>query len=366
MSLSPRRYLSGPRLAASDAKWSPRVYLLARVAAGDGSAQAGGRVESEGSLSGDRKCDQALAAQTSIGGMPSRMSTQAATFRIVVAVDGSWQAQAAVRTVLVGPWPAETRVRAVIASKSVVPDRRSSAPLALDKSAAEGAARTRRTLGQRWPSAEAVVVDKAAVEGVLQEAKRFGADVIAVGWRGHGTAKRLLMGSVSRGVVRGAKCAVLVVRQLPRPVRSIVIGFDASSNAERAVQLVARLVAPPDGHVTLVSVAEILSPSSHGPVLGGIRATIAREVKRINAERARAARKALNRAAATLKRSGWRTHTRLRTGEPLRELMAAVGTAEPELLVVGARGTSGVRQLLLGSVAEGVLNRSPVPVLLAR
>jgi hypothetical protein len=31
-----------------------------------------------------------------------------------------------------------------------------------------------------------------------------------------------------------------------------------------------------------------------------------------------------------------------------------------------ARGTSGVRQLLLGSVAEGVLNRSPVPVLLAR
>ena len=67
-----------------------------------------------------------------------------------------------------------------------------------------------------------------------------------------------------------------------------------------------------------------------------------------------------------LKRSGWRTRTQLRTCEPLRELMAAVGTADPHLLVVGARGTSGVRQLLLGSVAEGVLNRSPCPVLLAR
>jgi nucleotide-binding universal stress UspA family protein len=54
------------------------------------------------------------------------------------------------------------------------------------------------------------------------------------------------------------------------------------------------------------------------------------------------------------------------TGEPLRELMAAVGTADPQLLVVGGRGTSGVRRLLLGSVAEGVLNRSRVPVLLAR
>jgi hypothetical protein len=43
-------------------------------------------------------------------------------------------------------------------------------------------------------------------------------------------------------------------------------------------------------------------------------------------------------------------------GEPLRELMAAVGTADPQLLVVGARGTSGVRQLLLGSVAEGAFD----------
>jgi nucleotide-binding universal stress UspA family protein len=149
-------------------------------------------------------------------------------------------------------------------------------------------------------------------------------------------------------------------------MRRIVIGFDGSPNSQRAVQLVAKLVAPPDGRVTLVSVAETLTPSSHGPAVGGIRSTIAREVRRINTERAKAATKALKRAAAELNRSGWRTYTQLRTGEPLRELMAAVGKADPQLLVVGARGTSGVRQLLLGSVAEGVLNRSPVPVLLAR
>ena len=174
------------------------------------------------------------------------------------------------------------------------------------------------------------------------------------------------MGSVSRGVVRGARCAVLVVRQRPRRVRRIVIGFDASPNAQRAVQLVGKLVAPPDGRVTLVSVGENLAPSSHGPSVGGIRSTIAREVRRINAEAARATMKALNRAAAELQRSGWRTRTQLWTGEPLRDLMTAVGDADPQLLVVGARGTSGVRQLLLGSVAEGVLNRSRVPVLLTR
>jgi nucleotide-binding universal stress UspA family protein len=287
-------------------------------------------------------------------------------FRIVVASDGSAHARAAVATTLVVPWPAETQVRAVIARQSRPPYSRSILLSALDGTADEDAAAARRTLARRWAGAEAIVVDEAAVTGILRQADRYRADVIAVGWRGHGTAKRLLMGSVSRGVVRAATCAVLVVRHRPRRVRRIVIGFDGSPNAQRAVQLVARLEAPPDGRVTLVSVAEILTPSSYGPAVGGIRSTISREVRRINAEAATAAMKALNRAVRELERSGWRTRTELRTGEPLRELMAAVGTVDPQLLVVGARGTSGVRQLLLGSVADGVLNRSPVPVLLAR
>ncbi len=294
------------------------------------------------------------------------MTRRTAEFRIVVATDESSQARAALATVVAVPWPAETRVRAVVARQTRSPYSRSLLLTALDRRADESAARARRTLAGRWPAAEAVVVNKAAIKGILQEAERFRADLVAVGWRGHGTARRLLMGSVSRGVVRGVKCAVLVVRQRPMRVRKIVIAFDGSANAQRAVQLVARLVAPPDGRVTLVTVAEVLAPSSHGPIVGGIRATIAREVRRINAEGAKAAKKSLERAAVELKRSGWRTHTELRTGEPLRELMVAVGTEDPDILVVGARGTSGVRQLLLGSVAEGVLNRSPVPVLLAR
>lgn len=51
---------------------------------------------------------------------------------------------------------------------------------------------------------------------------------------------------------------------------------------------------------------------------------------------------------------------------PLRELIDSASKSQTDLLVVGARGTSGVRHLLLDSVAEGVLDRSPLPVLLAR
>jgi nucleotide-binding universal stress UspA family protein len=283
--------------------------------------------------------------------------------RVLVATDGSRHAQAAITTTLHFPWPDRTRVRAVIARKTGAEYRRSILLTALDRSAEAAGDSARRTLLRRWPDVEIEVVDDTPVKGILGEAERFRADVIVIGWRGHGAFRRLLMGSVSRGVVRGSKCAVLVVRRRKR-VRKIVVGVDGSPTAKRALAFVGRLKAPRGGHVTLVSSVELMTVPSRGRVPGA--ATIAREIKRTNTMRSRTAMKALNRAAADLKRRGWHTRTALVHGEPLRDLLGTVSTARAQLLVVGARGTSGVRHLLLGSVAEGALNRSPVAVLVAR
>jgi nucleotide-binding universal stress UspA family protein len=290
-----------------------------------------------------------------------------AEFRILAGVDGSAHSRAALATLLQGPWPDNTRVLAVVAKQPRAPHHRSILLSALDRTADDAAALAMRTLAHRWPHAEAIVVDKAPIDAITTEAQRFRADLIVVGWRGYGAARRLLMGSVSRGVVRRAECAVLVVRRRSRArIRKIMIAFDASPNAGRAVNLVARLPPARDGRVTLVQVVQLLVPTSRGPSIGGIRTTITQELRRINTERSTTAERALNRAAETLNRTGWRTQTELRTGEPLRELVDAMNSSKAELTVLGARGTSGLRHLLLGSVAEGVLSRSPVPVLLVR
>jgi nucleotide-binding universal stress UspA family protein len=283
--------------------------------------------------------------------------------RVLVATDGSRHAQKAIAVTLHFPWPDRTRVRAISARRTRAEYRRSILLTALDQGPEKAAASARRTLSRRWPDVEVEILDETPVKGILGEAERFKADVIVVGWRGHGAVRRLLMGSVSRGVVRGSMCTVLVVRRSQR-VRSIVVGVDGSSAARRALAFVNRLIPPRDGRVTLVSTIDLLPVPSRGRVPGA--ATIAREVRRQNTIRARAATKELSRAAATLKRIGWRTRILLVHGEPLRDLLGVVAASRAQLLVVGAKGTSGVRYLLLGSVAEGAVNQSPVAVLVAR
>ena len=47
---------------------------------------------------------------------------------------------------------------------------------------------------------------------ILEEAERFGADLIVVSSHGHGMLERFLLGSVSQAVALHAKCSVEIVR----------------------------------------------------------------------------------------------------------------------------------------------------------
>ena len=289
-------------------------------------------------------------------------------FRVLVATDGSRDARAAVTATLAFPWPAGTRVQGVVARGRAVraPDWPPAVWAALDRGLERVTADARRALGRRWPDAEIVIVDRSPVEAVLSQARRLGAGAIVLGWRGHGMFRRLLMGSVSRGVVRRAPCSVLVVRRRPDAIRRFVIGLDGSAKARRAVTFVARLGLPRDGHVTLVRVVEPMREPSTPLLPRSARATLSREVAGVNAERRARARREVAKAAAELQRAGWTVNGLIRLGAPLSELLASVEAVRADLLVVGARGVGELERLLLGSVAEGALNQCPVPVLVVR
>jgi nucleotide-binding universal stress UspA family protein len=277
-------------------------------------------------------------------------------FRVLVATDGSTQATRAITAAAQFPWPARTRVRAVVARRIGKAHSRSILLAALDRGAEVIARAAQRRLRRRWPDADVVIVDKAPVDGVLSEVERFAADVVVLGWRGHGPIRRLLMGSVSTGVVRGARCPVFVVKRRLADVRKIVIGVEGSPVAQRAVAFVKRLEVPQGGSVTLFTALEQTELPVQALPTSAIRAAVAAEVKRVNKASGTAAKRRLRRIAATLEHRGWRVRTVISTEAPLRAILATVAQMKADVMVVGARGCGGVRRLLLGSVAEGVLN----------
>jgi len=66
-------------------------------------------------------------------------------------------------------------------------------------------------LRERGIEATALQVQGATVDTILREAARLGADLILLGSHGHGALRRALLGSVSEGVLHGARCPVVIV-----------------------------------------------------------------------------------------------------------------------------------------------------------
>ena len=292
---------------------------------------------------------------------------RARSFTILIATDGSDEATGAVAAAKSFPWPAGTRAEGVVVrSRIPISDVSGSLAAEIDRSydaVAEGA---RKVLAGRWPDAKVQVIDGPVVEAIVRHADRLGARVIVMGSRGHGRVARLLMGSASLGVLREMKGAALVTRGGARAFTRVVLAFDGSTCARHAVALLASLEVPAGGQVTMVRATERPALTSLSRLPAATRAAIAREAADFEAAEQKKARSEMEAAAGVLQGAGWKVDIALRRGAPLDEVLAAAKSARAQLIVLGARGQTPVARLVLGSVVEGALHRSPIPVLVTR
>jgi nucleotide-binding universal stress UspA family protein len=148
--------------------------------------------------------------------------------------------------------------------------------------------------------------------------------------------------------------------------RSLLVGTDGSRGSRHAVAFVARLAPPRGGRATVLRVVEPAHLPSVALLPGTVRAELAHQAADLHAARIRAARSDVERAAQLLRRSGWHARGEVLEGVPLSELLAAIGSARADLLVLGARGVGGVARFLLGSVADAATKHAPISVLVVR
>ena len=150
----------------------------------------------------------------------------------LLAVDGSDGNRAALEQAIVRPWPPKTEIRVVSVAHTYVPIVAGPA-FTLAAVRHELLERDRERASRDVDEAAKVIrasasklnVTSKALEGVpkeviLDEAERWGADLIVLGSHGHGDVKRFLLGSVTQAVVLHAACSVEVVRRrvTPQPI----------------------------------------------------------------------------------------------------------------------------------------------------
>lgn len=144
--------------------------------------------------------------------------------RILLAIDGSPCSNFAVEEVCRRPWPAGSEVRLITVLLSPEPSLLGTAshhPTAYDDFFKQQSGDALRFLDKAADSirqsAPSLIVTRVLLEGrpkdiVLDEAERWGADLIVLGSHGRGIIKRLFLGSVSLAVVLNAPCSVEIVR----------------------------------------------------------------------------------------------------------------------------------------------------------
>jgi nucleotide-binding universal stress UspA family protein len=141
----------------------------------------------------------------------------------------------------------------------------------------------------------------------------------------------------------------------------IVVPLDGSEVAERALpqaeELARRLSVP----LHLVRVVDLTRLARYGPYALAVPAAAFDQV--FEEERA-AAQEYLDLTARRLEAEGLPLTTELRHGSVGRELVDL--PADDDLVVMASHGRGGLRRWFLGSVAEEVVRRSRVPVLLVR
>lgn len=195
-------------------------------------------------------------------------------------------------------------------------------------------------------------------EEITKLAEEFDVGLVVIGSRGLGPIKRLVMGSVSEGVVDLAACPTLVVRggeEAWAPSR-LVVGDDGSEEARRAGELAAGVGKLFGARALLVRVY----PSV--PVFKARRTVHVQASREILAKGA----KALERRAAELESVlGKRPGIRVVSGDAAAVIQeAAEEGGEPTLVAIGSRGLGAVRYSTLGGVSADVFRSVAGPVLL--
>ena len=206
-----------------------------------------------------------------------------------------------------------------------------------------------KVLRPRWPEVKTLVTEGDPRVEIVRAADDLRADMLALGARGVGRLKRLLVGSTSLAAARYAPCPVAIVRGRARAVRRALVAVDGSEGSRAALRFLSLFDLVREARVSLLHVLQ-------GPAqTGDERRTPQADVEKM-----------LTDAATVLGAGRYPIERLVVDGDPGRQIVSIASSRNVDLIVLGARGLRTLGRLLLGSVSETVLHHAGRPVVIVR
>lgn len=146
------------------------------------------------------------------------------------------------------------------------------------------------------------------------------------------------------------------------PVTRVLVPIDGSEMAERALEYAVE--EHPDATLHLLHATDFGAAGYTGTP-GAPAEVSSEEWSEVAEEQAKTILETARQRAEELDQ-GVTVATEMEVGEPARSIVETAERKEVDHIVIGSHGREGLSRVLLGSVAETVVRRSPVPVTVVR
>jgi nucleotide-binding universal stress UspA family protein len=141
----------------------------------------------------------------------------------------------------------------------------------------------------------------------------------------------------------------------------ILLAVDDSEYSAVAVEEVAKRPWPTGTTVRVLTVVEPFPPVAVEAWYG-----VLENFERIDQAIRKGGRELTKRTAEILKKKGIKVESAVRNGDPRAEIVEEAEKWAADLVVMGSHGHTGIRRLLLGSVALSVVSHAPCSVEVVR
>ena len=214
--------------------------------------------------------------------------------------------------------------------------------------------------------AKGIEVDHTIRTGEVAESinglvKEIGVDMVVISSHGRSGVSRLLLGSVANQVLQQATCPIMVIHPIEGVTpavpkfKKLLVTLDGSEFAERVLPYVKASVIF-ESVVLLISVPQVPEAEMYGAVVN--------EIRELREHAETEAKEYLEGVSTNLQKAGVNTTVIVTGSRPAQTIASIAQKEKVDVIMMATHGRGGMDSLIIGSVAERIVQNTDCPVFL--